>query len=125
MTTTIIGCIAAAVALATAAAALLIARGKRHDRAVRRELDVFLHQLKNPLQSILLHADLLGDPMVAATEESRAELRSAILGEAQRVASMLNDYTARSTPGALVVPGAIPRGAPNDGSAERGKGLRG
>jgi nitrogen-specific signal transduction histidine kinase len=50
---------------------------------------IVLHQLKNPLQSILLHADLLGDPVAAGSEESRAELRNAILHEARRIAALI------------------------------------
>lgn len=62
------------------------ARGPETQRDANR---IVLHQLKNPLQSILLHADLLGDPVAAATEESRAELREAILLEARRIATLI------------------------------------
>lgn len=52
-----------------------------------------LHQIKNPLQTILLHTDLLQDPRVGGEAESQAELCEAIAGEAQRLAAMLNELS--------------------------------
>lgn len=52
-----------------------------------------LHQIKNPLQTILLHADLLQDRAVASREESRREICQAIVGEAQRLSAMLSELS--------------------------------
>lgn len=48
-----------------------------------------LHQVKNPLQTILLHAELLEDDLLAGDSESRRELCQAIVGEAARMADIL------------------------------------
>lgn len=48
-----------------------------------------LHQVKNPLQTILLHAELLEDELMAGDDESRRELCQAIVGEAARMAALL------------------------------------
>jgi signal transduction histidine kinase len=48
-----------------------------------------LHQVKNPLQTILLHAELLEDELMSGDDESRRELCQAIVGEAARMADLL------------------------------------
>jgi signal transduction histidine kinase len=49
-----------------------------------------LHQVKNPLQTILLHAELLEDDTLIADNEARRELCQAIVGEAARMAELLS-----------------------------------
>lgn len=52
-----------------------------------------LHQIKNPLQTILLHADLLQDRAVAEDRQARGEVCEAIVGEAQRLTAMLAELS--------------------------------
>jgi nitrogen-specific signal transduction histidine kinase len=91
-----------AVAVFASILAALLLRRRRADRSAcdpeaRRDATrIVLHQIKNPLQSILLHADLLADPVAAATEESRAELREAILHEARRIAAQIERLERRN-----------------------------
>jgi signal transduction histidine kinase len=48
-----------------------------------------LHQVKNPLQTILLHAEMLDDDGVAADGALRRELCQAIVGESTRMSELL------------------------------------
>lgn len=48
-----------------------------------------LHQVKNPLQTILLHAEMLEDDLMAGDEDTRRELCQALVGEAARMADIL------------------------------------
>jgi signal transduction histidine kinase len=48
-----------------------------------------LHQVKNPLQTIILHAEMLEDSSLVSDDESRRELCEAIVGEAARMADLL------------------------------------
>lgn len=48
-----------------------------------------LHQVKNPLQTILLHAEMLEDDLLAGDTEVRRELCRAIVTEAARMAELL------------------------------------
>jgi two-component system, NtrC family, C4-dicarboxylate transport sensor histidine kinase DctB len=48
-----------------------------------------LHQVKNPLQTIVLHADLLQDEQIVGDPASRRDVSDAIVGEAQRLTAML------------------------------------
>jgi signal transduction histidine kinase len=48
-----------------------------------------LHQVKNPLQTILLHAEMLEDDTLISSAEVRRELCQAIAGEAGRMADLL------------------------------------
>lgn len=82
----------------------LVAR-RRERLAADRRLELLLHQLKNPIQSILLHTDLLRDATAAGSTESRAEICGAILTEAQRLSKLIADFSA-SPPGRDVVPGS-------------------
>ncbi|HEX2095524.1 MAG TPA: HAMP domain-containing sensor histidine kinase [Longimicrobiaceae bacterium] len=52
-----------------------------------------LHQIKNPLQTIVLHADLLQDHAIVADAGSRREVCEAIVGESQRLVAMLNELS--------------------------------
>jgi signal transduction histidine kinase len=52
-----------------------------------------LHQIKNPLQTILLHAELLQDEQVVADGRARGEVCGAIVGEAQRLTAMLAELS--------------------------------
>lgn len=52
-----------------------------------------LHQVKNPLQTILLHAEILDDPVILEDAESRREVSAAIVGEAERLSHMLQELS--------------------------------
>ncbi|MDP9347828.1 MAG: HAMP domain-containing histidine kinase [Gemmatimonadota bacterium] len=58
-----------------------------------------LHQIKNPLQTIVLHADLLQDERVTGTPRARREVCDAIIGESQRLATMLDELSAYASGG--------------------------
>lgn len=90
-----------AVLLFAAAVVYLLLRRGYHRRVEEQKLAAMgtatariLHQIKNPLQTILLHADLLQDRVVAASESSRKEICDAIIGEAQRLTAMLAELSA-------------------------------
>lgn len=53
-----------------------------------------LHQVKNPLQTILLHAEMLEDDRMAANVELRREICQAIVGEALRMTDLLSGLSA-------------------------------
>lgn len=53
-----------------------------------------LHQIKNPLQTIVLHADLLQQDSVARDTQARREVCEAIVGESQRLVVMLGELSA-------------------------------
>jgi two-component system, NtrC family, sensor histidine kinase HydH len=48
-----------------------------------------LHQIKNPLQTVVLHADLLQDDMLLSDPSSRRDITTAIVAEAHRLTDML------------------------------------
>jgi two-component system, NtrC family, sensor kinase len=52
-----------------------------------------LHQIKNPLQTIVLHADLLQNEKIVADVEQRGEVAEAIVGESQRLVAMLEELS--------------------------------
>jgi signal transduction histidine kinase len=52
-----------------------------------------LHQIKNPLQTIVLHADILQDDAIVGDPVSRREVCEAIVGESQRLVMMLNELS--------------------------------
>ena len=52
-----------------------------------------LHQIKNPLQTIVLHADLLQEESIVRDAGSRREVCEAIVGESQRLVAMLNELS--------------------------------
>jgi signal transduction histidine kinase len=53
-----------------------------------------LHQVKNPLQTIILHADLLQEARVVADSAARATASRAIASEAERLAAILAELSA-------------------------------
>ena len=62
-----------------------------------------LHQIKTPLQTIILHADLLQQSAVASDERSRAEISGAIASEAQRLGAMLGELSLYASGAARVL----------------------
>lgn len=52
-----------------------------------------LHQIKNPLQTIVLHADLLQNERMVADATQRREVADAIIGESQRLVDMLGELS--------------------------------
>lgn len=52
-----------------------------------------LHQIKNPLQTILLHAEMLDDDRLVEDAEVRHEVCQAIVGEATRVTDLLAELS--------------------------------
>jgi signal transduction histidine kinase len=48
-----------------------------------------LHQIKNPLQTVVLHADLLQDERLLSDPSSRRDITTAIVAEAHRLTDML------------------------------------
>ncbi len=52
-----------------------------------------LHQIKNPLQTIVLHADILQDDAIVGDPVARREVCEAIVGESQRLVMMLNELS--------------------------------
>ena len=53
-----------------------------------------LHQIKNPLQTIVLHSDLLQNDAMVADPVHRREVAEAIIGESQRLVDMLGELSA-------------------------------
>jgi signal transduction histidine kinase len=52
-----------------------------------------LHQIKNPLQTIVLHADILQDERIVSEAHQRREVCEAIVGESQRLVAMLDELS--------------------------------
>ena len=52
-----------------------------------------LHQIKNPLQTIVLHADMLQDERIVCGAHQRREVCEAIVGESQRLVAMLDELS--------------------------------
>ncbi|CAN5789992.1 hypothetical protein BH23GEM8_BH23GEM8_19460 [soil metagenome] len=53
-----------------------------------------LHQIKNPLQTVVLHADLLQDERLLSDPSSRRDITTAIVAEAHRLTDMLAELAA-------------------------------
>jgi len=53
-----------------------------------------LHQVKNPLQTILLHAEMLQDERMVSNDALRREICDAIVGEAMRMTDLLAGLSA-------------------------------
>jgi two-component system NtrC family sensor kinase len=53
-----------------------------------------LHQIKNPLQTIVLHSDLLQNDKMVAEAAHRREVADAIIGESQRLVEMVAELSA-------------------------------
>ena len=52
-----------------------------------------LHQIKNPVQTVVLHADILQDERIVSGPEQRREVCEAIVGESQRLVAMLEELS--------------------------------
>ncbi|MBV9110573.1 MAG: HAMP domain-containing histidine kinase, partial [Gemmatimonadetes bacterium] len=52
-----------------------------------------MHQIKNPLQTIVLHADILQDERIVSEAHQRREVCEAIVGESQRLVAMLEELS--------------------------------
>lgn len=83
-----------------------------------------LHQVKNPLQTILLHAEMLDDDGVAADTALRRELCRAIVGESTRMSELLaalSSYASGMGERLSLAPlslGAVVRGAAGQAARE-------
>lgn len=88
------------VATSVGIAAVLVRRSLRQRVEAERLAAVgtaaarIIHQIKNPLQSLMLQAELLADDRVAADERQRGEICAAVLGEAGRLAEHLSELSA-------------------------------
>jgi two-component system sensor histidine kinase HydH len=91
--------VALAGSFAAIIAALLAKRDDRRRAEERRLASMgaatarILHQVKNPLQTIILHADLLRESSIASDPKARGEVSAAIASEAQRLAAMLAELS--------------------------------
>ena len=52
-----------------------------------------MHQIKNPLQTIVLHADILQDEKIVSEASQRREVCEAIVGESERLVAMLEELS--------------------------------
>ncbi len=52
-----------------------------------------LHQIKNPLQTVVLNADILQDERIVGDAATRREVCEAIVSESQRLVSMLDELS--------------------------------
>ncbi len=59
--------------------------------AVGAALARILHQLKNPLQTVMLQAEILQDPKISEHPEARREACEAIMSESARLTAMLQE----------------------------------
>src|SRR5687768_11147880 len=87
--------VVASVVVFTAAVIVTLLRREDRRRAEEDKLAAIgtatariLHQVKNPLQTIVLHSDLLRDDRMVADGEQRREVADAIIAESQRVVTM-------------------------------------
>jgi two-component system NtrC family sensor kinase len=87
------------VVFATAVIVTLLRRGDRR-RVEEEKLAALgtatariLHQIKNPLQTIVLHADILQDETIVSDAEQRREVSEAIVSESQRLVTMLDELS--------------------------------
>jgi signal transduction histidine kinase len=82
--------------------AVIIALLRRSDRrrveeeklaAIGTATARILHQIKNPLQTIVLHADILQDERIVSEAHQRREVCEAIVGESERLVAMLDELS--------------------------------
>jgi len=82
--------------------AVIIALLRRNDRrrveeeklaAIGTATARILHQIKNPLQTIVLHADILQDERIVSEAHQRREVCEAIVGESERLVAMLDELS--------------------------------
>ncbi|MBB4636064.1 sensor histidine kinase [Longimicrobium terrae] len=92
--------VVASVVLFTAGVIVTLLRRSDRRRAEEEKLAAMgtatariLHQIKNPLQTIVLHADLLQNDRIVSDAEQRREVADAIIGESQRLVDMLEELS--------------------------------
>lgn len=92
--------VVASVVLFTAGVIVTLLRRSDRQRAEEEKLAAMgtatariLHQIKNPLQTIVLHADLLQNERMVADPMQRREVAEAIIGESQRLVAMLDELS--------------------------------
>lgn len=92
--------VVASVVLFTAGVIVTLLRRSDRRRAEEEKLAAMgtatariLHQIKNPLQTIVLHADLLQNERMVADAAQRREVADAIIGESQRLVAMLDELS--------------------------------
>jgi two-component system, NtrC family, sensor kinase len=92
--------VVASVVLFAAAVVFTLVRRSDRRRAEEEKLAAMgtatariLHQIKNPLQTIVLHADLLQDERMVGDAAVRSELAEAIVAESQRLVVMLEELS--------------------------------
>lgn len=92
--------VVASVVMFTAGVVLTLLRRSDRRRAEEEKLAAMgtatariLHQIKNPLQTIVLHADLLQNDLMVADAVQRREVADAIIGESQRLVAMLEELS--------------------------------
>ncbi|MBW3570707.1 MAG: HAMP domain-containing histidine kinase [Gemmatimonadetes bacterium] len=92
--------VVASVVLFTAGVIFTLLRRSDRRRAEEEKLAAMgtatariLHQIKNPLQTIVLHADLLQNEKMVADPLQRREVADAIIGESQRLVAMLEELS--------------------------------
>jgi len=82
--------------------AVIIALLRRSDRrrveeeklaAIGTATARILHQIKNPLQTIVLHSDILQNEKMVADPAQRRDVADAIIGESQRLVAMLDELS--------------------------------
>jgi signal transduction histidine kinase len=91
--------VASVVIFTTAVVVALLRRGDRR-RAEEEKLAAIgtatariMHQIKNPLQTIVLHADILQDDRIVSDAGQRREVCEAIVAESQRLVTMLDELS--------------------------------
>lgn len=92
--------VVASVVLFTAGVIFTLLRRSDRRRAEEEKLAAMgtatariLHQIKNPLQTIVLNSDLLQDPKMVADPVHRRDVAEAIIGESQRLVAMLDELS--------------------------------
>ena len=90
------------VSVAVFTAAVVVTLLRRSDRRRAEEEKVaaigtatarILHQIKNPLQTVVLNADILQDERIVSDATGRREVCEAIVSESQRLVSMLDELS--------------------------------
>lgn len=92
--------VVASVVLFTAGVIFTLLRRSDRRRAEEEKLAAMgtatariLHQIKNPLQTIVLHSDILQNEKMVADPAHRREVADAIIGESQRLVTMLEELS--------------------------------
>jgi signal transduction histidine kinase len=92
--------VVASVVLFTAGVIFTLLRRSDRRRAEEEKLAAMgtatariLHQIKNPLQTIVLHSDILQNEKMVADPVQRRDVADAIIGESQRLVAMLDELS--------------------------------